>query len=136
MTMDIEEAKIYAAEQVMNALVSGNNFKGLGSLARGIIRDIAQSADENAKAVVAGGTDRTAERFAAMEKNVTEWFVKNMLGFNTKMDRNNFTMRQYTLREASDELVDGVWMTYMAWARAYQQISAAMPPQLSNAHEA
>ena len=117
--MDLEEAKIYAAEQVLNALVSGEGFKGLGPLARGLVRDISQPANENAL-LICKESDRTTERWQAMQKKVVEHFVKNVLGFGG---------RPYTLREASDELVDAVWTIYIRWAEARRNIAAAMPPQ-------
>lgn len=126
--MDLEEAKIYAAEQVLNALVSGNGFKGLGPLARGLVRDISQPANENAL-LISKESDRTTERWQAMEKLVVENFVKNVLGFSEIRDKVSYVTRPYTLREATDELVDGVWMTYILWAQARSKIAAAMPPR-------
>lgn len=126
--MDLEEAKIYAAEQVLNALVSGERFKGLGPLARGLVRDISQPANENAL-LISKESDRTTERWQEMEKLVVEQFVKNVLGFSEIRDKVSYTNRPYTLREASDELVEAVWNIYIRWAQARSKIAAAMPPR-------
>lgn len=130
--MTNEEAKIYAAERVMNALVSGQDFKGLGPLARGLVQDISQPAHENAL-LISNGSERTTERWQEMQRLVTEKFVKDILGFNTTPDYKQGGRRNLTLREATDELVDGVWWNYIRWAENFKKMMAAAPPSMSSA---
>lgn len=102
--MNSTEAKAYAAERVVTALATGE-FKGLGSLARGLITDLSQPADENAKRATST-TYRTHELYLEMRDRVAKEFVINALGMGE---------RKMTVIEASHVLARDVWLAYFDW---------------------
>lgn len=109
--MDIDQTKIYAGEQIVRALCSGKDFRGLGPEAEHLIRATAQGADENAKHI-STETTRTQDAFFEMLDRVRDQFVMDVLGFGDE---------KMTPQEAAYKLVDTVWTQYIDWAQAGRQ---------------
>ena len=121
----IEDSVLIAQEQVVNDLISGNGFRGLGPCARMIVMAIAHDANENAKIAHGDHTIRTDGDFQSLSKACQEQFVFDILGFEGE---------QFTPQQAARRLVERVYTQYLEWAKRgaeRQQFSAA---QFAAAH--
>jgi hypothetical protein len=106
--MKLEETKIYAADYVISALCSGNEFRGLGSIASYLVMTAAQGANENAQ-MIFPTFGQSAEEWKQMKITLTEEFVMSILGFGEV---------KQTPTEAAAHLVERVFDYYIDWAEA------------------
>lgn len=105
--MDIDEAKEMAAEHVLDSLIGGQSFKGLGPMARYLVIAVAGPANENAQFISKEST-RTPDAFSAMQKKAQQDFVTAICGFGEE--------RKDPITAAHD-LVEFVWWAYINWAK-------------------
>ena len=109
--MDFRETVSMAQVAALDALISGNNFRGLGPLAQHLIMLVSQPAIENATAHH-GRADRfqyDREDHQEMVKLATRRFVLDVTGFNG--------VGNTSLATAVETLVEYVFREFANWAR-------------------
>lgn len=99
---------LMAQEYIVNDLISGKEFKGLGPTARILVIAVANDANENAKLTYGDKTVRTDDGFRALTKACQEQFVMDVLGFGRE---------PFTPQQAAQRLVERVYEQYLDWAK-------------------
>lgn len=113
--MDINEAKIFAAEYITDKLCSGKDFRGLGPEASSLVHMIAQPAGMAANMPFSQIPDGG---FVALQEQCKATFVKNVLGFGQYIDHRGVVVKgAMTIPTAAAQLVDTVWAAYAEWAK-------------------
>jgi hypothetical protein len=119
MSMDLEETQVFAAEYLINALVDSSpnsRFGGLGSVGRYLVQMASRPAEENAK-LLSETTERTPEKWQAMEAEVVRNFVLGVLGMRgTFLGHNGNMVTVQTPSDAAQQLVQDVFVQYIKWA--------------------
>jgi hypothetical protein len=104
----MEDSVLMAQEYIVNDLISGKDFRGLGPSARTLVMAVASDANENAKILYGDKTSRTDGDFQALSKACQEQFVMDVLGFEGDT---------YTPQQAARRLVERVYEQYLDWAK-------------------
>jgi len=105
--MNLEDSILKAQEVVVNALISGHEFRGLGPLGKCLTILIAGDANDNAKAIYGDKTARTNSDFVALLEACQKQFVMDMLGFEGK---------PHSPQQAVRNLAERVYDQYIEWA--------------------
>lgn len=116
--MDFAEVVILAQEQVIADLISGKNFRGLGTTAKLLVMTVATPANENAIALMGNKTARTSELYNELVEDCQKQFVMDILGFSTYLDERGLsTTAPMTPQVATRRLVEKVYDQYYYWAK-------------------
>jgi hypothetical protein len=127
--MDFDEVVIMAQEQVITDLISGKNFRGLGTTAKLIVMAVATPANQNAIALMGEKTARTHELYNELVEDCQKQFVMDILGFGTTPIETGAcaggTVRPgpITPQEAAKRLVEKVYDQYYYWAKLARDAS-------------